>query len=96
MVPTEEMTVETTSPQSRWKPPFAEVLAMSAALLLLMPSSLLVEVVWAVRLSFLVCSWVAILGGWGMLDVAVLGLVLVLGCVLGLFFCRVLQRFCRV
>ena len=34
MVPTDEMSVDNTSPHSRWKPPLAETLAMSAALLM--------------------------------------------------------------
>lgn len=32
MVPTAEMTVERTKPQSRWKPPLAEIFAISVAL----------------------------------------------------------------
>ena len=31
MVPRDEMTVDRTSPQSRWKPPFADTLAISDA-----------------------------------------------------------------
>ena len=32
MVPIDWMTVDSTRPQSRWKPPFAETFAISAAL----------------------------------------------------------------
>jgi hypothetical protein len=34
IVPTDEMTVEATSPHKRWNPPLAETLAMSDALLI--------------------------------------------------------------
>ena len=34
IVPTDEISVETTSPHSRWKPPLTETLAISEALLM--------------------------------------------------------------
>jgi hypothetical protein len=39
IVPIEEIRVEITSPQRKWKLPFAEVFAMSAVLLMLSSSS---------------------------------------------------------